>query len=157
MFSLCFVSPPLICVLQLPIIWEIFLDDAAEDYDNEIGLFNKNYTQYQADLAAWEVRQQTKPSKAISQGRGKKKKQTDPKPTPPKKPHCRMHPDEPEMLLRLSTSLKLFMGSSVDQRAITRAFELLVEYLNDFKKVLIFPHIYVLRLTYTDRYTVSTP
>jgi hypothetical protein len=98
-------------------------------------IFNQNFTQYMKDIAAWELRQQTTPSTAISQGKGKKKKHTDPKPVAPKKPYCRMHPDEPEMILRLAACLKIFMARSTNDQAIPRAVELLQEYLFDFKRV----------------------
>jgi hypothetical protein len=124
-----------VIILQIPIIWEIFVDDANDDHGNDTKVYNDNYAQYQKDFAAWETRQATAPSKKISQGRGKKKKQTDPKPLPPKRPKCRMHKDEPHMFLQLATSLKLFMGTSMDERTIERALELLLAYLASFKRV----------------------
>jgi hypothetical protein len=100
-----------------------------------MNIFNANFAQYKKDLSDWELRQKTNPSTSIPQGKGKKKKQTDPKPDPPKKPHCRMHHDEPEMLLRLVTFLKIFMASSIDERAIPHAGQLLEDYLFDYKRV----------------------
>jgi hypothetical protein len=46
-----------------------------------------------------------------------------------------MHKDEPEMFLKFSASMKLFMGSSVTKDMLIRALELLYEYLADFKRV----------------------
>jgi hypothetical protein len=113
----------------------LFIEDANKDYDADMKIFNHNFAQYKKDIAAWELRQQTMPSTAISQGKGKKKKHTDPKPVSPKKPYCRMHPDEPEMILRLAACLKIFMARSTNDQAIPRAIELLQEYLSDFKRV----------------------
>jgi len=67
-----------------------------------------------------------------------KAKKGDPEPKPPQCPFVRMHKDEPEMFLRFATSMKLFMGSSVTRQILTRALELLYEYLADFKKVWLF-------------------
>ena len=47
-----------------------------------------------------------------------------------------MHKDEPEMFLKFATSMKLFMGSSVTHEILTRALELLYQYLGDFKMVI---------------------
>jgi len=91
--------------------------------------------QYQKDFAAWEKRQAGAPSQKIPQGRGKKKKDTDPKPAPPKRPKCQMHKDEPQMFLQLATCLKLFMGTSIDERTIEHASDLLSAYLSGFKRI----------------------
>ena len=82
-------------------------------------------------LASWKLRDAARTSKKVKA----KAKKGDPEPKPPQRPFICMHKDEPEMFLKFATSMKLFMGSSVTKAILTRALELLYEYLADFKRV----------------------
>lgn len=88
-------------------------------------------TAHETALTAWLIRDATRTSKKAKQ----KAKKGDPKPKEPLRPFVRMHKDEPAMFLSFATSLKLFMGSSVNANLLKRALELLYDYLAEFKRV----------------------
>ena len=88
-------------------------------------------TAHETALTAWLIRDATRTSKKAKQ----KAKKGYPKPKEPLRPFVHMHKDEPAMFLSFATSLKLFMGSSVNANLLKRALELLYDYLAEFKRV----------------------
>ncbi|RDB26670.1 hypothetical protein Hypma_005517 [Hypsizygus marmoreus] len=108
----------------IPVVWETFLGEAHSDFQAAEKRYEKAFEKYKTDLSAWtkaqgkKMRSKTTPTASV-----------DKQPNPPNPPSPRMHEDEPYNFLRLSTCLKIFMGSSVHEENIPRAVELLEEYL----------------------------
>ncbi|KAJ8579231.1 hypothetical protein M405DRAFT_719349, partial [Rhizopogon salebrosus TDB-379] len=95
---------------KIPIVWERYLAEATEDYNNAKKRFPKAQEAHNKKLAEWKARQE---KAGTSSTQAPKKRKVDAEPKPPKDPHPRLHPDEPTNLLRLSTALKIFCGSSL--------------------------------------------
>lgn len=71
-------------------------------------------------------------AEAARTNRAPEKKDKQPLPNPPP---LRMHPDDPDIFLKLSAALKLIMARSIDTENLPRAQQLLQDYLHGFSRV----------------------
>lgn len=122
--------------IQIPIIWDMFIEEAESDQKTSIKSFAKRQDQFIKDYEAWKAHREAPQGSAdAKQGRSKKSAKDDKEPKPPKPPKVRMQRDEPVNFLRLSTALKIFCGSSIKLDMLPRAEMLLQEYLLEYKRV----------------------
>ncbi|KAG1751089.1 hypothetical protein EDB19DRAFT_1271823 [Suillus lakei] len=116
----------------IPIVWQTFINESDKDFESAQKRHLKAQEKFNKDFMAWKSRQELPQGSANMGKRGNRSKE-DAEPKPPKQPNVRMQRDEPTNLLRLSTALKIFCGSSVQLELLPRAEVLLQEYLLEFK------------------------
>ncbi|KAG0692848.1 hypothetical protein DFH29DRAFT_881990 [Suillus ampliporus] len=112
------------------IVWETYLVEATEDYNNAKKRFPKAQEAHNKKLDEWKARKAGASSMHTS-----KKRKVDAEPKPPKDPHPHLHPDEPINLLRLSTALKIFCGSSISEDLLPRASTLFQDFLFEYQQL----------------------
>lgn len=88
--------------IQIPIIWDMFIEEAESDQKTSIKSFAKRQDQFIKDYEAWKAhREAPQGSAGVKRGRSKKSTKDDKEPKPPKPPKVRMQRDEPVNFLRL--------------------------------------------------------
>ncbi|KAG2365895.1 hypothetical protein BDR07DRAFT_1275829, partial [Suillus spraguei] len=95
----------------IPIVWQTFINESDKDFESARKHHLKAQEKFNTDFMAWKSRQELPQGSANMRKRGNRSKE-DAEPKPPKQPNVRMQRDEPTNLLRLSTALKIFCGSS---------------------------------------------
>lgn len=119
-----------VCFWKIPIVWETYLAEATEDYNNAKKRFPKAQEAHKKKLDEWKAQKAGASSTHTS-----KKRKVDAELKPPKDPHPCLHPDEPINLLRLSTALKIFCRSSVSEDLLPRASTLFQDFLFEYRRV----------------------
>ena len=120
----------------MPIVWEQFSDSAVAEYEKAQEIYERALIKYEQDYERWRSEHDANRltgSDAPVQGSSKKRSRAAP--VPPKIPHLRMQESEAVNFLCLSTALKIFFASTVDTAKLTRAQELLCDYLLGFREV----------------------
>ncbi|KII89951.1 hypothetical protein PLICRDRAFT_571426 [Plicaturopsis crispa FD-325 SS-3] len=117
--------------IVVPIVWETFIEESQDAYDNAMNRHEKAMDAYKVALSAWNKNPPPPPPAGKKLTAAEKKRHE--MPTAPKKPKLLMQKDEPVNFLRFATSIKILLSSSITHDMIEYALKLLQEYLLEFR------------------------
>jgi hypothetical protein len=118
--------------LQIPIIWDDFIDEAADERETDEANYKAALDIYKQVTQEWEARNAPSKTKKKLGPRGPAR---DPRPKAPVRPKPRMHADEVPMFLNLSCAAKILLGRSLHEEYLQQGEIYLKTYLRMYLEV----------------------
>ncbi|TFK48392.1 hypothetical protein OE88DRAFT_1704182, partial [Heliocybe sulcata] len=119
----------------VPVIWDIFLVHSVEEVEMSRARYLIELEAYNKELELWEERNMGADLPSAGPSARPPKKKIPSRRFLPTPPEQRLHEDEPCLFLHFATALKILLGRSVSDAGLTRALQLLQEYLLQFREM----------------------